>query len=213
MSGILKYFWLIKKSREQLPDPQGSLNTDRKVPSSGITSANIAVKAVLAEASDKADTTHSSPGSSQGHYLHLTPAQKFNIGKRATEQGVTSALCYHKKTFPDLPLKETSVRRFKNLFQQSLKRPRSDSSEELSKLPSKKMGRPLLISEELDRQVKEYLRYLREQGSAVNSAIAFATVEGVIRIVDANLLACNGGGINLGKGSTGSYGNGKEKGK
>ena len=61
------------------------------------------------------------------------------------------------------------------------------------------MGRPLLISEELDRQVREYLRYLREQGSAVNSAIAFATAEGVVRSVDANLLAYNGGGINLTK--------------
>ena len=78
-----------------------------------------------------------------------------------------------------------------------MKRPRSDSSEDLSELPSKKMGRSLLIGEELDRQVQEYLRYLREQGLAVNSAIAIATGEGVVRSVDANLLACNGGGINL----------------
>ena len=167
--------------------------------SSAITSANIAVQAVLVEASDKADTAHSSSGSSRGHYLVLTPAQKFNIKKRASEQEVTSALCYYKKTFPDLPLKETLVRRFKILFQQSLKRPCSDGSEELNKLPSKKMGRPLLISEELDRQVREYLQYLREQGSAVNSAITFATAEGVVRSVDANLLAYNGGGINLTK--------------
>ena len=102
MSGILKYFWPIKKSCEQLPDPQGPLNTDRKVPSSAITSANIAVQAVLVEASDKADTAHSSSGLSRGHYLLLTSAQKFNIGKRASEQEVTSALRYYKKTFPDL---------------------------------------------------------------------------------------------------------------
>ena len=57
------------------------------------------------------------------------------------------------------------------------------------------MGRPLLIGKELDRQVQEYLKYLREQGSAVNSAIAIATAEGVVRNVDAILLACNGGGI------------------
>lgn len=80
-----------------------------------------------------------------------------------------------------------------------MKRPRCEGSEDLGELPNKKIGRPLLISEELDRQVQEYLRYLREQGSAVNSAIAIATAEGVVRSVDANLLACNGGGINLTK--------------
>ena len=199
---ILKYFHPVKKScHDQLPDPHGPLNIDGKVPSSAIASVNIAVQAVLAEASDKSDaTTDSSSGSnSRGPYLHLMPAQKFNIGKRASEHGVTSTLRYYKKAFPDLPLKETSVRRFKNLFQQSLRRPRSDSSEDLGELPNKKMGRPLLIGEELDRQVQEYLRYLREQGSAVNSAITIATAEGVVRSVDANLLACNGGGINLTK--------------
>ena len=112
---------------------------------------------------------------------------------------MTNALRYYRKTFPDLPLKETSVRRFKDLFQQSLKRSHSDSLEDVSELPNKKMGRPLLIGEELDRQVQEDLRYLREQGSAVNLAIAIATAEGVVRSVDANLLACNGGGIILTK--------------
>ena len=199
MSGILKYFRPVKNQspRESLPNPHGPLNTDGRVPSSAIASANIAVEAVLVETPDATDS--SSGAKSRGRYQHLTPAQKFKIGKRASELGVTNALRYYKSTFPKLALKETSVRRFKNLFQQSSKRPRSDSSEELSELPNKKMGRPLLIGEELDRQVQEYLRYLREQGSAVNSAIAIATAEGVVRSVDANLLACNGGGINLTK--------------
>ena len=61
------------------------------------------------------------------------------------------------------------------------------------------MGKPLLLGEEIDRQVKEYLKYLREQGSAVNMIIAIATAEGIVRSVDANLLACNGEGIHLTK--------------
>ena len=61
------------------------------------------------------------------------------------------------------------------------------------------MGRPLLLGDEIDRQVKEYLKYLREQGSAVNTVIAVVTAEGVVRSMDANLLACNGGGIHLTK--------------
>ena len=85
---ILKYFQTVKKSsRDQLPDPNGPLNTEGKVPSSAINSANIAVQAVLAESSEKSEaTTDCSLGSkSRGPYLHLTPVQKFNIGKRASE--------------------------------------------------------------------------------------------------------------------------------
>ena len=162
---ILKYFHPVKKSHlDQLPDPHGPLNIDGKVPSSAIASANIAVQAVLAGASNKSDaTTDSSSGSnSRGPYLHLTPAQKFNIDKRASEHGVASTLRYYKKAFPDLPLKETSVRRFKNLFQQSLRRPRSDSSEDLGELPNKKMGRPLLIGEGLVRASEHFKRVFLE---------------------------------------------------
>ena len=50
--------------------------------------------------------------------------------------------------------------------------------------------RPLLLCKEIDRQVKEYLKYLREQGSAVNMVIAITTAEGVVRSVDTNLVAC-----------------------
>ena len=157
---ILNYFQRVKKSRDQLPDPNGPLNTEGKVLSSAIASANIAIQAFLAESFEKPEhstTDSSSCSKSRGPYLHLTPAQKFNIGKRASEHRVTNTLCYYKRTFPNLPLRETSVRRFKDSFQESLKRPRDDSLEDLCELPNKKMGRPLLIGEELDRQVQEYL--------------------------------------------------------
>ena len=61
------------------------------------------------------------------------------------------------------------------------------------------MGRPLLLGEEIDRQVKEHLKYLREQGSAIITVFATATAEGVKRSVDASLLVSNGGGIYLTK--------------
>ena len=74
MSGILKYFRPVKNQspREQLPDPHGLLNTDGRVPSSAIASANIAVQAVLAETSEKSDATDSSSATKlRGNYLHL----------------------------------------------------------------------------------------------------------------------------------------------
>ena len=45
----------------------------------------------------------------------LTPAQRYEVGKRAAEHGVTVSIRYFAK-YPKLPLKETSVWRFKNLY-------------------------------------------------------------------------------------------------
>ena len=54
---------------------------------------------------------------------------------------VMNAQRYYKTAFPDLPLKETSVRRFKNAYQENLKkRMQDDNTDELKELPSKKMG-------------------------------------------------------------------------
>ena len=56
----------------------------------------------------------------RGPYTVITPAQKFEVGRRATEIGTTAAIRYYAKNYPDLELKETSVRRFKNNYQAHL---------------------------------------------------------------------------------------------
>ena len=52
--------------------------------------------------------------------ISLTPAQNYSFGKRAAENGTTATLRCYAKTYPDLPLKEMIVRRFKNNYQLSL---------------------------------------------------------------------------------------------
>ena len=100
---ILKYFKLAKPADDHLPDLEGTLCS--KLSSSAIASANVEVCFVMATSN------------SRGPYLHLTPAQKFQIGKRASERGATNTMGYnYKKKFPDLPLKETLVRRFKDSY-------------------------------------------------------------------------------------------------
>ena len=66
-------------------------------------------------------------------------------------------------------------------------------------LANKKRGRPLLLGEELDKQVQAYLTVLRQNGAVVNTAIVIACANGVVRSCDSNLLACNGGHISLTK--------------
>ena len=70
------------------------------------------------------------------------------------------------------------------------KRRREDLS--VSELPPKKVGRPLILGEDLDKEVQAYLLNLREVGGVVNGAIAKASAKGIIRMKNNKLLASNG---------------------
>ena len=104
--GILKYFSLKKDQSEdkKLPDPSGPLS--KVIPSSSIASCNAEVTKVL-----KLQATRVA----KKCYTKLTPVQRYDIGKRGAEMGVTAAIRYFKKKFPDLSLTEPTVRRLKNL--------------------------------------------------------------------------------------------------
>ena len=51
----------------------------------------------------------------RGPYAKLTPSQKAMIGKRAAENGVTATLSRFSGRYEGCDLKETTVRRFKNV--------------------------------------------------------------------------------------------------
>ena len=48
-------------------------------------------------------------------YVKLTPEQMAVIGRRAAEHGVTAAIWYFSKRFDNIELKETTIRRLKNV--------------------------------------------------------------------------------------------------
>ena len=104
---ILKYFKCKNEATSKtelsfnLPDPSGSLSLE--MPSTLITAANDAVEEVL-----KAKTKQ--------QYVKLTPAQRFEIGKKAAEIGIAQALRFYKKKYPDLMVSEPTARRAKNLY-------------------------------------------------------------------------------------------------
>ena len=199
---ILKYFHkTIGKDQEdsierKLPDPDGNLS--KSIPSKAIRAANESIEQLL---------ELKSKGVRKTPYLVLTPAQRFAVGKRAAEHGVMATIRYYAKRFPNLALKETTVRRIKNVYLSELKKGsfevshsgESSDSEVVQQLPPKKKGRPLLIGEDLDRQVRDYLQVLRKNGAPVNTAIVIACGDGIVRSKDANLLAINGGSITLSK--------------
>ena len=191
MTGLLKYFrrdvqQKVDRKDEVLPDPNGGLS--EKIPSSSIQLTNNIVQEILEM------TTRGK----RGEYFSYTPAQRLSIGKRAAENGVTATLRYYVKAFPDLPLKETTARRFKNKYQSALKTEEGKAGE-LQDLPGKKRGRPLMIGEELNQQVQDYISYLRTRGAIINTHVVIGVGTGVVMGKDANLLASNGGGILLTK--------------
>ena len=156
MSMILQYFKRVpRKSNEQFPEPNGPLSSS--VPPKAIELANANVAKAVKDGASSGQSKRSGP------YLMLSGAQRFEIGKRAAEHGVTASLRYYAKKYPELPLKESSVRRFKNLYQERLASS-AEPTEELKELPRKKEGRPLLLPNELDDQVKEYVKDLRKRG-------------------------------------------------
>lgn len=73
----------------------------------------------------------------------------------------------------------------------------------IKELPEKKREHPLLLGDELDKQVKIYnqFEYLQERGAVVNTVVVLGVAQGIVRNHDSssNLLACNGGHICLGK--------------
>ena len=198
---ILQYFTVtgIKTSRTDdqlcsssviLPDPRGPLSD--KVPTAAITSANAA-------AITKSETSRKQ----KGPYLYLTDAQRYEVGKKAAASGTTNTLRYYADRFPELRLTEPTVRRLKNDYNDFVKDLPQDKRRDLKELPrKKKQGRPLLLGNELDKQVQDYIRYLRERGTAVNTAVVMASAEGIVKSKDANLLKENGGfgGIEITKG-------------
>ena len=107
MKSLLNYFSVVSKS-SPVPDPNGPLS--KTMSPSTIATVNAKVGPIV----EKHDTTNINKESERGPYLHLTPAQKYQVGKRAAETGVTKTLRYYAKNYPTIPLKETLVRRLKN---------------------------------------------------------------------------------------------------
>ena len=105
------------------------------------------------------------------------------IGRRA---GTTAAMWCYKKNYPKLKLTEPTVRRLKNQYKDEVKKRPLEERDSVEELPMKKRGRPLMIGEELDGQVKRYLGELRKRGAVVNVSIAIAVGKGIVKSSDSS---------------------------
>ena len=127
--------------------------------------------------------------------MSFTPEEKAQIGKRAAEHGVTATVRHFSRVFTHRSLKESTVQTWKMKYLQEVAtRRRANEDTTVKELVNKITGRPLMLGEDLDKQVRAYLTALWETGAVVNTAITIACAKGVVKNFDSNLLECNGGG-------------------
>ena len=191
---IYKYFSKKPKATGvALPSP----NEVQKVLPTTVLAINKEVEKVVAGSTSE---EKSAVTGKRGPYVKLTASQKALVRRRAAEHGVTSALHHFKTRNSEFDLKETTVRRLKKEYLTELKkRKRDEVSEPVVELPSKKRGRPTLLSTQMEEEIRAYISVLRENGSVVNTAITIASARGVVLSHDASSLATNGGHIDLSK--------------
>ena len=183
---LYQYF----KKASILPNPNGLLST--RIPSSAIAKANKEVEPLI-----KKSTSNKS--GKRGQYQVYTD-EKLKIGKQAAEMGVTSTIRFFHEEFSNPPLKESTVRTLANIYKRELALRRKLGKEMvMDKLGSERRGPPLLFGNELDTQVQEYVKSLREKGGVVNSAIVMAGAVGIVKSYDSNLLKESGGHIECSK--------------
>ena len=127
-------------------------------------------------------------------YSSYSAQDRARIGRYAAEHGPTKATRHF--TVP-----ESTARLLKKQYLAELNDRRQNSATipEVTRLPTKPRGRPLLLGSTLDDQVKEYVTALRATAGVVNTAIVLAAAEGIVAATERSLLRQHGGSLVLTK--------------
>ena len=113
-------------------------------------------------------------------YFRWTDKDRCSIDKYASEHGNTAAVRKFKSKFSHL--NESTVRSFKKKVEDEIKKAskeRREPKQQISKYSSP-TGRPLLLGD-LDRMVPSYLRALSNRDGVINTTIANATANALIK--------------------------------
>ena len=137
----------------------------------------------------------------RGHYEFFSPTNKAKVAKYASENGVTASLRHYKQINEFDNLKESTVWGWVTQYRNELPHVAGELTPTgagiVEKLCEKKQGRPLLIGEDLETQVQEFIREVRVSDGVINTAITLAAVKGIVLARDANMLSESGGYLSL----------------
>ena len=134
----------------------------------------------------------------RGPYLKLSNELKAKIWKYASENGNSVAARHFSKVLGK-ELNPSTIRGLKVYLEEMSRKRKAGEDMTITSLLVKRRGRPLLLGEELDQKVQQYLRAIHESGEAVSTAIALGAARGIILNTNRTLLAEYGGHVVLTK--------------
>ena len=141
----------------------------------------------------------------KGHrtYNDYTAEERAKIGKYAAENEPARTVRHFSKIL-DRKLPETTARRLKSEYLLAMKAVVEESKKEgtvpqVSSLPKMAQRRSLLLGQELDTSVQDYINAMRKVGGVVNTAIVMAVANGIIAARSPALLTQHGGHIDITK--------------
>ena len=175
---------------------KSSERSDLPSPSTGVLSHSLGPAAIKA-ANEAVEHARNKTRKRRGSYAKFTPEQQAAIAKYASIHGNQAAVVKFSKEL-EVQLKVTTVQTWKTKYLAELRRKQSAGETgdlTINSLPLKKRGRPLLLGEKLDSEVKSYIQAVRERGGVVTTSIAMAAATAIVQKADRNLLAENGGHI------------------
>ena len=124
----------------------------------------------------------------RGKYNSYTPEQRAKIGKYAAENGPSRAAKHYTAVW-GIHINESTARRLKTEYLKMLKKEilkEKDRGDEgaaprepivITSLEPKDRGRPLLLGEELDAAVQEFVNNLRAANGVVNRLVVMGAAE------------------------------------
>jgi len=157
---------------------------------------------IIKEANQAGAKTIKLQGKRNPYLCSVDDTKKAEIAKYASNHGNMAAVRHFSKEFPEPnTLKESTIRgwKAKYLDEMGKRKERGCKDIEVKVLPSAKIGRPLLIGWQYDKEVQEYLVALPEVGAAVNTLVAISAGTAVIKRRNPAMLASAGGSIVLTK--------------
>ena len=100
--------------------------------------------------------------------------EKMKVVKHACSHGVTNAIRFFKKEFPNLA--ESTVRPWVNKYKEEIKRKSAECV-----IISQTRVRPLLLPAKLDKKLRLFITSMRTAGGTINKHVIYGILRGLIK--------------------------------
>ena len=118
------------------------------------------IDSVNRELSGVSSVSQSNGLKSRGEHLKINAKERATIGEYAAKNGIAAAIHHFKQNGEFQNLKESSICGWKNAYCKELlsQSSRKRGPVEIYELPQKHCGKPLLLGEELEDEVKVFIK-------------------------------------------------------